>query len=423
MANNKENKNRHEFTIKVEKEEWGKLIDEAFNEVVKNAKVDGFRKGKVPRDVFDKKYGKQEYLVEAANHAVEANFKKLMMENDYKLVAEPQIHITKMDEEVLEFTMALIEQPEVNVKKYKGLNIKREDATVTDEEIDHEIHHLLEHYSEMVVKESDVVENNDTAVIDFEGFNNGVAFDGGKSENYPLEIGSGSFIPGFEEQIIGMKRGEEKDINVTFPEEYHASDLAGKPVVFKVKVNDIKVKKERELDSEFFEDLGMPNVNDEKSLREEIKNHLEEHKKAEVENRYIDAIIDAVSKNTEVDIPEEMVYDVTENMMKDLKQRLAMQGIDYNMYLTYSGQTDEQIKAEMEKQAFSRTLARLAIEKIKELENITVTDEEVDNKVKEMANEYKVSEEEVLKQIGNKYLLKYDLEMNKTIDFLREANK
>jgi len=423
MANNKVNKNRHEIEIKVDKERWQKELDNAFNIVSKNAKIDGFRKGKVPREVFDKKIGKQEYIMEAANKIVSEEFTKVLKENNYKLVAEPQIKLTTMDDDTLEFTMVLIEEPEVNVKKYKGLGIKKDKIEVTDHEIEHEIHHLLERYSEVVVKESDVVENGDIAVIDFEGFKDGVAFDGGKGENYPLEIGSNSFIPGFEEQIIGMKREEEKDINVTFPEEYHSEELKGQPVVFKVKVNEIKVKEQRQLDKDLFDDLGMEGVDSEDTLKEEIKKSIEASKEMEAENKYVKDLLDAINKNTEVDIPEEMVFDTVEMMFNQLRQNLGYQGIDLNTYMTYTGQTEEVIRAQMEKEAFERVLSRLALEKIKELENITITDEEVDSKIKEYTDKFNIKEEDVLKEFDSKEMLKYDLEMNKVLDFLKDANK
>ena len=423
MANKKENPNRHEFTLKREGENWTKLVNEAFEIVRKEAKVDGFRKGKVTKEIFDKKFGKQEYLVEAANKAVSEEFVRIMKENDYKLVAEPQIHVTTLTEETLEFTMALIEQPAVKVKKYKGLKVTKEKVEVTEEEVEHEISHLLERFSELVVKEEGTVENGDVAVIDYEGSVDNVPFDGGKSENYPLEIGSGMFIPGFEEQLVGMKKCEERDITVTFPEEYHAEELKGKEAVFKVKVNEIKTKQARELDEEFFEDLGMEGVTSEETLKEEIKKSIEAHKNHHAEEKYINDLIEAVCKETEVDIPEEMVFDTVERMYEDLAYRLSMQGISMEMYLQFSNKTEEDIKNEMEPEAFSRVLARLTLEEIKKLENIEVTEEEVNNKLKELANNHGMKEEDIIKQIGSREMLKYDLEMNKVIDLLKEESK
>ena len=419
----KENTNRHEHSVVLEGATWTKLVNEAFEEVRKSKAVDGFRKGKVPKNIFDKKFGKESYLVEATNKAVSEEFVKIMKEQDYKLVAEPQIHVSTMTEEKLEFTITLIEQPEVKVKKYKGLSVKKDKVKVTKEEIEHELGHLLERYSELVIKEKGNVENKDIAIIDFEGFKDGVAFDGGKGENYSLEIGSGSFIPGFEEQLIGMKKDEEKEIKVTFPDDYHEESLKGQEATFKVKVNEIKVKKNRELDQEFFEDLALDGVDSEETLKEEIKKSIEAQKETDAENKYINDLIEAVSKQTEVDIPEEMVFDTVERMFEEFSQRLAMQGISLEMYEQFSGQKTEDIKNEMEKEAFSRVLARLALEEIKKLENITVEDQDIDERIQEMTDKYGIKEEELLQQIGGKEMLKYDLEMNKVIDFLKDANK
>lgn len=423
MANKKENPNRHEFTLKKEGESWTKLVDEAFETVRKDTKIDGFRKGKVTKEIFDKKVGKEKYLIEAANKAVSDEFLRIMKENDYKLVADPQIHLTTLTEECLEFTMALIEEPAVKIKKYKGLNVKKEKVKVTDEEVEHEISHLLERFSELVIKEEGTVESGDVVVIDYEGSVDGVAFDGGKAENYPLEIGSGTFIPGFEEQLVGMKKNEERDITVKFPEEYHAEDLKGKEAVFKVKVNEIKVRENREFDKEFFEDLAIEGVDSEESLRNKIKETIKEQKNEHAEEKYINDLIEAVSKQAEVDIPEEMVFDTVERMYDDLANRLKMQGISMDIYLKYVGKTEKEIKDEMEKEAFARVLSRLTLEEIQRLENITVTEEEVDSKLKEMAEKYGMKEEDIIKEIGSREMLKYDLEMNKVVDLLKEENK
>ncbi len=240
--------NRHEFTLKVEGENWTKQVNQAFEKVRKNVTVDGFRKGKVPKEIFDKKFGSQDYLDEAANHMISEEFTKIMKENNYDIIVEPQIEMKTLTEEVLEYTMTLIENPEVTIKKYTGLNIKREKVQVTEEEIDHELAHLLEHFSEVVPKDEGAVEQGDIAIIDFEGFKDGVAFEGGKGLNHSLEIGSHSFIPGFEEQLIGMKKDEEREIEVTFPEDYYEENLKGAKATFKVKVHEIKARKVRELD-------------------------------------------------------------------------------------------------------------------------------------------------------------------------------
>ena len=251
------NKNVHEVVIKIDGEAWSKALDGAFKKKQKTAKVDGFRKGKVPRDIYEKHFGKESLFIDAADSVLQDAYTKAMEESKLVPVVQPAVDLKSLSEDGVEFTFKIITKPEVKVKKYKGLNIKPEKVEVTDEEIEHELGHLLEKYTELVTKEDGTVEEGNTAVIDFEGFKDGVAFDGGKGENYSLEIGSHTFIPGFEEQVIGMKAGEEKEIEVTFPEDYGAKDLAGAKATFKVKVHEIKEKQARELDEEFFEDLGI----------------------------------------------------------------------------------------------------------------------------------------------------------------------
>ena len=247
----KENKNKHEVTVKIDGDAWKNAIDKVFAKKQKTVKVDGFRQGKVPRNIYEKKFGKESLYLDAADAVLQDAYAKAMDDSKLVPVVQPEVNLKNIGEEGVEFTFKIITKPEVKVNKYKGLNIKLEEVEVTDEEINHELSHLLERYTELVTKDGEV-KNGDVAIIDFEGFKDGEAFDGGKGENYSLEIGSNTFIPGFEEQVIGMKAGDEKDLNVTFPEDYGAKDLAGAPVVFKVKVNEVKEKKTRELDEDFF---------------------------------------------------------------------------------------------------------------------------------------------------------------------------
>ncbi len=237
-------------SIKIEGEEWTKALDKAFKEKVKTVSVDGFRKGKVPRDIFEKKFGKESLYFVASDYVVEAAYKKALTESKLVPVVQPSVDIKNVDDKGIEFAFNIIVKPEVKIKKYKGLNVKPEKIKVTKEEIEHEMGHLLERFTETRAKTEGALEKGNIAIIDFEGFKDGKAFDGGKAENYELEIGSNTFIPGFEDQMVGMKLNEERDINVTFPEDYHAEDLKGAKVVFKVKVNDIKEKLERKFDKE-----------------------------------------------------------------------------------------------------------------------------------------------------------------------------
>ena len=283
--------------------------------------------------------------------------------------------------------------------------------------------HLLEKYTEVVTKEDGEVENGDIAVIDFEGFKDGVAFDGGKGENYSLEIGSGTFIPGFEEQLVGMKTGEEKDIQVTFPEDYMAEDLKGKEVTFKVKVNEIKQKQKRELDKDFFDDLGMEGVDTKEKLEKEIKEKISAQKEVEAENNHIDRLLEEIGKNVDVDIPEEMVEEEIDHMMEQFKERLEMQGISLDMYLKFTQSDEKALRDQMEKDAYQRVLYRLMLEEIVKLEHIEVTDEEVEKELDEMAKKYNMEKDELVKMFHDKAMIKYELEMRKTIEMLKEENK
>ena len=319
--------NVHEVVVKIEGDDWKKALDTAFAKKQKTVKVDGFRAGKVPRDVYEKKFGKESLFLDAADASVQQAYMKAMIDSNLIPVAQPSVDLKSLDENGAEFVFTITTKPDVKISNYKGLNIKPEKVEVTDEEINHELGHLLERYTELSVKEEGTVENGDIAVIDFEGFKDGVAFDGGKGENYSLEIGSNTFIPGFEEQVIGMATGEEKDLNVTFPEEYGAKDLAGQPVVFKVKVNEIKQKVARELDEEFFEDLGMEGVNSEETLKEQIKESIKAQKELDAENKYVDALLDAVAKNVEADVPQAMVDEETDRLVGRYEEQMRMQGI------------------------------------------------------------------------------------------------
>ena len=414
--------NVHEVVIKIDGEAWVKALDNAFKKKQKDAKVDGFRKGKVPRDIYEKHFGKESLFIDAADSVLQDAYMKAMDESKLVPVVQPAVDLKSLNDEGVEFTFKIITKPEVKVNKYKGLNIKPEKVEVSDEEVNHELGHLLERYTELVTKDGKV-ENGNVAIIDFEGFKDGVAFDGGKGENYSLEIGSNTFIPGFEEQVIGMKVGEEKDLNVTFPDDYGVKDLAGSPVVFKVKVNEIKEKVQRELDEDFFDDLGMEGVNSEDTLRDEIKKSIEAQKEMDVENKYVDAILEAVSKNVEVDIPEEMVDEEVTRLMGRFEEQMKMQGISLDLYYQFTNSKEEDLKAQLEKEAYSNVLYRLMLEEIMNLEKIEVSMEDAEKEATDLAKKYQMEKDEFLKQFGGIEMIQYDLEMRKTVELLKDLNK
>ena len=417
-------KNEKEITIKIEGKEWKDALDKAFVKANKKAKIDGFRPGKAPKEMFIKKYGIESLYMEAGDLVLESAYAKIIEENkDLELVAQPDIQLKSVDEDHIEFAVVLTTKPEVKLGDYKNLNVKKGSVKVTEAEIDSTIAEMQKRYAENVIKEEGKVEEGDIAVIDFEGFKDGVAFDGGKGENYSLTIGSHTFIPGFEEQVIGMKAGDEKDLNVTFPEDYGAKDLAGAPVVFKVKVNEVKEKKTRELDEDFFEDLGMEGIDSEDKLKAEIKESIKAQKEMDAENKYVDSLLEGVSKNVEVDIPEEMVNEEVDRLMGRFAEQMKMQGISLDLYYQFTGSNEEQLRSQMEKEAFNNVLYRLMIEEIQQIEKIVVSDEDAEKEAEELAKKYQMDKEDFLNQFGGLEMVKYDLEVRKVIELLKELNK
>ena len=428
MASKKEtkketkNKNIHEVVIKIDGDAWKEALDKAFNSKKKDAKVDGFRKGKVPKDIYIKKFGIESLFLPAADLVLQDAYAKAMEESKLIPVVQPDVNLKSIDEEKVEFSFSIVTKPGVKVNKYKGLNIKPEKVKVTKEEIEHELSHILEKYTELVNKDGKV-ENGDIAIIDFEGFKDGVAFEGGKGDNYSLEIGSNTFIPGFEEQVIGMKKGEEKEINLTFPEDYGVEDLKGAPVVFKVKVNEIKEKQTRKLDEDFFEDLGIEGVDSKEKLEAEIEKSIKAQKEMDAENKYVDKILEEVGKNVEVDIPEPMVNEEIDRLMHRFEEQMRMQGISLDVYYQFTKSSEADLRNQLEKEAYSNVLYRLMLEEIMNLEKIEITMEEAEKEAEQLAEKYQMEKEEFLKQFGGVEMVKYDLEMRKTIETLKELNK
>ena len=416
-------KNKHEFTIKIEGKEWEKAQDDAFKKRNKNAKIAGFRPGKAPKDVFIKHYGKESLYFDAADALLQVAYAKMLEKEKVIPVVEPKVDIKSIDENGIEYIFTVITKPEVKIKKYKNLGVKKEVVKVSKEEINHEIDHLLERYTELVTKEKGKVEKGNIAVIDFEGFKDGKTFEGGKGENYSLEIGSNTFIPGFEDQVIGMKTGEEKDINVTFPKDYGEKSLAGAPVVFKVKVNEIKEKQARELDEEFFEDLAMDGVNSKEELEKSIKETLHARKETDVENKYVDDLLAKIGENTEVDIPEEMIDEEVHRLIHRFEDQLRMQGVSLDLYYEFTKTTYEDLHKQMEGEAKKNVLYRLILEELVKIEKVEVTLEDGEAEADKLATKYNMSKEDLLKEFGGLEMIMYDLEVRKVFDKLKEYNK
>ncbi len=422
--NNKDNNkkdNVFEEIVKIDKDEFEKAIDKAFDKKKSEIKMDGFRKGKVPKDIYFKKVGKESLYMDALDILLPDAYDKVMV--NYKPIIEPSVEINSIGEDGVEFKFTITTMPSVEIKKYKGFNLEKPVVEVTDEEVEHEMGHLVERFTELVIKEDGEVELGDVAVIDFEGFKDGEPFEGGKGENYSLEIGSGTFIPGFEDQVIKMKKGEEKDINVTFPEDYHQEDLKGKPVTFKVKVHEIKTKQARDFDEEFFEDLGLEGIDSEEKLKEEIKENIKVSKEREAENNFVEEVLAKVAENTTVDIPEELVEDEINHMMKNFEEQVRMQGMSLEVLYEMTKSNEEKLREQMKEEANKHVLYRIILEKVKELEKINVSDKEVSEELEKLAKQYNVTTEEFLEMYGEKEMLKYELEVKKVLELLVKENE
>ncbi|CAM3908446.1 trigger factor [Geobacillus sp. FSL K6-0789] len=408
------------LTVEVDAEQVNKGLDAAFKKVVKNIALPGFRKGKVPRVLFEKRFGVEALYQDALDILLPEAYAKAVEEAGIEPVSMPEIDIEQMEKgKSLIFKAKVTVKPEVKLGQYKGLEVEKMDTTVTDEDVENELKRLQENYAELVVKEDGTVENGDTVVIDFEGVVDGEPFEGGKAENYSLEIGSGTFIPGFEEQLVGMKAGEEKEIQVTFPEEYHAEQLAGKPATFKVKVHEVKAKQLPALDDEFAKDVD-EEVETLDELKAKIRARLEEAKKNEAETALRNAVVEKAAANAEIDIPAVMVQNETDRMLREFDQRLQMQGLNLQLYYQFSGQDEAALREQMKEDAEKRVRAALTLEAIAKAENIEVTDEEVEEELQKMAEAYNLSVDKLKELLGSLDGVKEDLKWRKTIDFLVE---
>ena len=413
-------KNEKEIKIVIKGEEWKNALDDAFDKVIKNIKVDGFRKGKVPKNIFMKNYGIEYLYDEAAQICSMSAFDQMAKKaKDLDIVAQPEIRVGEISEDHIEYVFTLTLKPEIKLGKYKDLGIKKGKVNVSKKEIEEAIQSMREQYKENIVKDGSV-EKGDIAVIDFEGFKDGVAFDGGKGENYSLEIGSNTFIPGFEDQIIGMKAGEEKDINVTFPEDYQAENLKGQPVVFKVKVEEVKTVKLPELDKDFFEDLGMEGIDTKEALENQVKENIKARKQVEVDNKYTDELLAKIAETTEVEIPEVMIHDEAHRMVHQFADHIAMQGISIEQFYQMTNSSEADLMEKYKDEALKRVKTRLILDEIIKKEKIEVSDEEIEKHIEELANKYQMTKEEVKKDFNNDMeYVRYDLQIRKAFEIIK----
>jgi len=411
------------LTIEVDAESFNKALDQAFKKVVKQVNIPGFRKGKVPRMIFEQRFGVESLYQDAVDILLPEAYTKAIDETGIEPVDQPNIDIEKIEKgSAVVFKAEVTVKPEVKLGEYKGLKMEAHDVEVTDEDVNEQLRLLQERFAELAVKEDGAIESGDTAVIDFEGFLDGTPFEGGKGENYSLEIGSNSFIPGFEDQLIGLKAGEEKEIEVSFPEDYHAEELKGKPATFKVKVHEIKVKQLPELDDEFAKDVD-EEVETLDQLKEKIKNQLKEQKESSALNNKRDAVVEQAAENAEMDIPEAMIEREIDRMVREVEQQMASQGLTMDMYYQFSGTDEQSLREQLKDNAEKRVRGNLTLEAIANAENIEVTDEEVDKDIQETADNFKMSVDQVKQLInmqGGTDAIKEDLRIRKAIDFLVE---
>ena len=412
-------KNIHEVEIKIEGKDWKNALDKAFNIEKEKVKVDGFRKGKVPRDIYEKKYGKESLYYTAINNEIGNLYSKALKDNKLVPIIDPKVDVVDVNDDSVTIKFTITTKPEVKIKKYKDLKVKKEEVKVSKDEIDTEIDNLRNRYADLVIKDGKI-ENGDIAVIDFEGFIDNKAFDGGKGENYSLTIGSNTFIPGFEDALIGHKSGENVDVKVTFPKDYQAEDLQGKKAVFKVKIHEVKTKELPELDEDFFLDLEMQDVKDEKSLRKVCEEQIKARKDYDAENKYIDDLLEELSKNTTVEIPNELTEEEIDRMVHEYAHNLEHQGLTLDMFYKFTNSDELALREQMRNDAEKRVKYRFMLEEVAILEKIKVTDAAVNKEAEKMAKQYNVSKEEFLEHIGGIEALRYDLTIQKVIDVIKE---
>ncbi|BCB05036.1 trigger factor [Bacillus sp. KH172YL63] len=419
----KQEGNQGVLTIEVEAAKVNEGLDAAFKKVVKQVNVPGFRKGKMPRGMFEKRFGVESLYQDALDFILPEAYAKAIEETGIDPIDRPEIDVEQMEQgKDLIFTAKVQVKPEVKLGEYKGLEVEKMDTEVTAADVEAELTSLQEKQAELAVKEDGKAEEGDTVTMDFEGFVDGEAFEGGQAENYSLELGSGQFIPGFEEQLVGVAAGEEKEVEVNFPEEYHATELAGKAATFKVKVHEIKAKELPALDDEFAKDAD-EEVETLAELKEKIEKRLQESKKNEAETAVRETLVNKASDNAEVEIPEVMVKAEVDRMMQEFEQRLQMQGMNLDLYFQFSGQTEEDLRGQMTEDAGKRVRTNLTLEAIAAAENLEVTDAEAEEEVNKMAEQYNMSADNIKQALGGLDTLKADLKVRKAVEFLVENSK
>ena len=410
-------KNRYELQFSVDKATFDAAVNAVYRKQVKNIAVPGFRKGKAPRAIIEKMYGTGVFFEDAINDLIPEAYTEALKEAAIDAVGQPEFDVVSIDENGLVLSAKVYVKPEVEIKDYLGIEVEKEVVAVSDEDVDREIETIRERNSREIDVTDRPAEMGDTTVIDFEGFCDGVAFEGGKGTDYALKLGSGSFIPGFEEQIVGKSIDEEFDVNVTFPEEYHAADLAGKPSVFKVKIHAITKVELPELDDDFAKDVSEFDTFAE--YKADVKAKIEKRHEAAAENAVEDKLVEALIEKLEADIPEPMFVAETENFVRDYDTRLRSQGLDLNTYFKYTGMNLDALREQMRPQAERQVKARLALEKIAQIEKIEATEEDIETEYKNISEAYGVELEQVKASIDADAIAA-DMKVKKAMDLVKE---
>jgi trigger factor len=411
--------NMAKLTIEVSTEDFEAAVEKAYQKNKNKLSVPGFRKGKVPRKMIEQMYGKEVFFEDAANIVIPSAYSDAVDECTEEIVSQPTIDVVQLEAgKPFVFTAEVALKPEVTLGQYKGIEVEKADTTVTDEEIEAAINQERENNARTVTVEDRAVKDGDMTVLDFEGFVDGEAFEGGKGENYPLTIGSNTFIPGFEQQLIGAEINKEVEVNVTFPEDYQAENLAGKPAVFKCTIKEIKEKELPELDDEFASEVSEFDTLAE--YREDVKKNLTEKKETEAKNEKEDKVVDAIIADAKMDIPDAMLTTQQRQMSDEFAQRIQMQGISLDQYFQFTGLTKEAFLEQLKPQALKRIQSRLVLEAVAKAENLEVSEEEYKAEIKKMAESYRMEEDKLTEMIGEfeAKSIKEDLCVRKAADFV-----
>ena len=415
-------KNMAKLTIEVSAEELDKAMEKAYQKQKSRISLPGFRKGKAPRKMIESMYGKGVFMEDAVNSLVPQEYSKAIADCDLEIVSQPEINVTQMEPgKALIFTADVATKPEVTLGDYKGVEVPKTEIAVTDEEVDAEVKKEQDKNSRTVVVEDRAAANGDITTIDFEGFVDGVAFDGGKGSDYALTLGSGTFIPGFEDQLVGANTGDHVEVKVTFPEEYQAKELAGKEAVFQCDVKKIETKEVPELDDEFAKDVSEFDTLAE--YKEDVKKNLTEKKEKEARTAKENAAVDKAIENAQMDIPDLMIQTQCRQMMDDFARRMQQQGLSMDQYFQFTGQSMDKMMEDMKPQALKRIQTRLVLEKVAEAENIQPSEEEITEEIQKMADAYKMEADKIREAIGESGLeqMKKDMAVQKAVTVIADA--